>query len=307
MSQATTIGRSADSVEQTLRVELARCQAATAAAAPVLRHLLANEDPVVFSDAVVASVRGMIANIADELLEAFQSNSEINHGAKQREQLVEALADNAPVLAHVHAVGLEVRLTERLQLRAGVDEVVSPLLEELSASHDPELVELAGALIAAQTRFMRQCRQMALPLAELPAAVFDAGVEALHLSDAPDFYAAERISRDSHAGRRRVDLLADLVDLIPHPKGLLSIEEVGLATFVSALAKASMLDRDEAVLLLTENQGTRLLLALRAAGVNPRMVEQQFQAIHPDTPVPDGFAALSPQGAAALLQERATR
>lgn len=303
MSQATTIGRSTDGVEQALRDELARCEVAAAAASPVLGHLLANEDSILYSDAVVARVRGMIADLADQLLGALEQHVEVPHRTRRQESLARALASDAAVVDHAHAVALEARLTERLQARGGVDEVFSPLLQELSASQDAELAKLAQALAGSQTRFMQCYRQMTLPLVELSVPAFEGSLSALRAAASDEGAgAAERALRESYRDyRRRVELLDELVGLVPQPKSLLSVEDVGLATFASALAKAFPQTRDRNILLLTETQALRLVIVLRASGLQPRAVEQQLQALHPDLSLPEGFETLSPQGAAALL------
>ena len=50
-----------------------------------------------------------------------------------------------------------------------------------------------------------------------------------------------------------------------------------------------------------EGQVARLALTLRAAGLRPEAIEEQFLAIHPDVSLPDGFEALGADRAAAIL------
>ena len=76
-----------------------------------------------------------------------------------------------------------------------------------------------------------------------------------------------------------------------------------MAFFVSALALASGQDRDMAVLATNEGQLARLALALRAAGLKPAGVEEQFLALHPDVALPEGFETLGADRAAALLAQ----
>ena len=71
--------------------------------------------------------------------------------------------------------------------------------------------------------------------------------------------------------------------------------------FLSALALASGQDRDTAVLATNEGQLARLALALRAAGLKPTAVEEQFVSLHPEVSLPDGFDSLGADRAAALL------
>ena len=60
--------QTAESVEQVLRDELVRGDAVIASARPVLRHLLASEDSALFSDEMIARVRGMVLDVAQQLL-----------------------------------------------------------------------------------------------------------------------------------------------------------------------------------------------------------------------------------------------
>jgi hypothetical protein len=81
----------------------------------------------------------------------------------------------------------------------------------------------------------------------------------------------------------------------------LAIDHAGLALFSTALAMASRQDRNLAVLSFADRQFARLALALRAAGLQQRAVEEQFLFLHPDTALPAGFATLGADRAAALL------
>jgi hypothetical protein len=55
------------------------------------------------------------------------------------------------------------------------------------------------------------------------------------------------------------------------------------------------------VLATNEGQLSRLALALRATGMKPEAVEEQFAAIHPEVALPDGFELLGADRAAAVL------
>ena len=58
----------AETVERALHDELAEGDAMIAATRPILRHLLANDDSGLFSDETIARVRGLLLNVADQLL-----------------------------------------------------------------------------------------------------------------------------------------------------------------------------------------------------------------------------------------------
>ena len=57
-----------ESVESALREELAREDAVAGTIAPILGHLLASETNSLFSEEIVARVRGMLTNVAEQLL-----------------------------------------------------------------------------------------------------------------------------------------------------------------------------------------------------------------------------------------------
>jgi hypothetical protein len=67
------------------------------------------------------------------------------------------------------------------------------------------------------------------------------------------------------------------------------------------MAVGSAQDRDLIALSTNEAQLARFALALRAAGLKPNAIEEQFLTIHPDTNPPQGFDRLGADRAAALL------
>ena len=151
MVQAGTNSISVSQVEQDLRAELARSDLALGSIAPVLRHLLTNADYSLFSDEVVAHVRGMLGDLARQLLtvEAEEAGEEdplaiAQHGAHR---LVSGLAGDAALLGHVHALAIEWQLTETLQARDAIDASLSPLLQTQIASRDPGAAEVAMARV----------------------------------------------------------------------------------------------------------------------------------------------------------------
>src|SRR6478735_4076925 len=191
----------AETVERVLRDELVEGDAMIAAARPILRHLLANDDNGLFSDETIARVRGLVLSVADQLLFALAAAAEARdrpaYAAARQDALARALFGDTAVLAHVHALTVEAQLMERLQSRSGIDPVLTPLVQELVASKDAALAGLAMAVLAAQARFQQQWRRMELPLGELPGDLFHRALTALHEhagggDDAPVAEAAER-------------------------------------------------------------------------------------------------------------------
>ncbi|MFO6447396.1 hypothetical protein ACLBKU_09665 [Erythrobacter sp. NE805] len=290
-------------VEAILRDELAREARALAAVVPVLRHLLSADADALVSDAVLARVRGMILDIAAQLDAALAGRDPaVREGGDPaaREALAGRLMGDEALLAHCHALAAESLIAGRLQQRQALDPVLSPLLQELIASPDPEVAGLAMSALAAQSRFVQGQRRMELPLWELPAELFHALVAHAQAS-APDSGALVRLQAGYDEAATRIGLLARLVAAMRRGAvAALALDHAGLALFASALAAAARTAREAAVLACHEGQAARLALLLRAAGLGSEAAERQRLLLAPGAPLPPGLAALSPEQAAAL-------
>ena len=316
MIAATLAEPTLEAVETRLRDELAQGDAMLATATPILRHLLVSEDRALFSDEVVARVRGMLTDVARQLLRAQADAARIAERepfvAEREDGLVERLADEPAFLAHVHALTIEARLALQLQARSNVDSVLCPLLQELVASRDEAMAGSAMAALAAQARFIQHHRRMTLPLGELPGDLLHTALLALRGASAERedaAIAAERGLRDSFdESRGRLALLSHLVMRMGKtaPRAL-NVDHAGLAIFATALAMASGANRDTTVVSFSDRQFARLALAMRAAGLKQPAVEEQFLYFHPDVTLPDGFGKLSADRAAMLLAAPAPR
>lgn len=302
-----------ESVEGVLREELAHGDALIGTIQPILRHLLANDEHSVFSDEIIARVRGMAADVTrqllDELAIAAGDGESRSHPAERIELHTATLFEHPGFLAHTHALALEWQLTERLQARLALDPVLSPLIQALIASNEPSTAAGAMALLASQARFAQSQRRMQLPLTELPGDLLHAALIALR-THAESSSAAQDAAAKAEAairarydeGRSRLGLIARIVTAMGGgATAALSVSHSGVAMFLSALALASGQDRDLAVLATNEGQLARLALALRASGLKPAAVEEQFVSLHPDTTLPEGFDQLGADHAAALL------
>ena len=304
----------AKTVETVLRGELAHGDALISTIAPILRHLLANDEHSVFSDEIIARVRGMMSDIARQLLTEYESAAENpdphEHSAEQVGHLVEGLIGHTGFLAHVHALALEWQLTERMQARLAVDPVLSPLLQALVASSDSAVASGAMALLAAQARFATSQRRMQLPYTELPADLLHTAVLALRNVGVDQDIAAQteqavRLRYDE--SRSRLGLISRLVTgMGGGATAALSVSHAGVGIFLTALALASGQDRDMAVLSTNEGQLARLALALRASGLRAQSIEEQFDSLHPEVSLPAGFEDLGSDAAAALLARSAS-
>jgi hypothetical protein len=219
----------------------------------------------------------------------------------------EALAASPELLAHCHALAIEWQLANRLEARSGIDPVLSPLVQALVASDDAAVASAAMGLLAAQVRFMQQQRRMELPLGELPADLFHAALtiwrEHAPAADPAALDECETALRSRFdESASRIGLLSRLVTAMGNgARAALSVSHAGVALFLSALSQATNQHRDLAVVSTNDRQLARLALALRAAGLKPGEIEEQFAYLHPDVALPAGFDTLRADRAAAML------
>jgi hypothetical protein len=309
MCEAFAPARDGPSVEDVLRDELQHGDSMIESVAPILRHLLTNDDHSLFSDEIVARVRGMMDHLARQLLDALidagSEQGSRDHGTEVIAQVMAELVERSALLTHAHALAIEFSLTERLHARLSLDPVLSPLLQSLIASSETGVSAAGMALLAAQARFVQAQRRMQLPLTELPADLFFAALQALRGVEAEPAATAmaETMFRAQYdEGRSRLGLLSRLVlGMGGGATAALSVTHAGTALFLTALSLGSGQDRDLTVLATNEAQLARLALALRAAGLRPDAIEEQFLSLHPDVSMPEGFSQLGADRAAALL------
>lgn len=294
-----------DAVEAILRDGAAREARALSAVVPVLRHLLGSEAQGLVSDALLARVRGMIVDLAAQLIAAAEGRdpgirlSVDNPDSLDR--LSETLMADEPLLAHCHALAAESLIAERLHQRHAIDPVLSPLLQELIASQDPSVATLAMQTLAAQSRFVQAQRRMELPLGELPAELFHA-LLARARAAAQDDAGLSGLQIAYDEATSRLGLLARLVAAMRRAVvAALGLDHAGVALFASALATETRVARHDAVLACHEGQAMRLALLLRAAGQLPPMIERQVVLINPAARLPHALSTLSSDRAAALL------
>lgn len=300
-------------VEDVLREQLAHGDIVLATIGPILGHLLANQDHSLFSDEIVARVRGMVSHIALQMLHAQGTAANtVDPDAFARalqDHLAERLMTHPPLMTHCHALALEWQLGMRLDGRNSIDPVLSPLMQALIASDDPGTANSAMTLLASQARFIQQQRRMELPIHELPGDLFHHALMIFRdgaCEGAADASAeAETDLRGAYdEGASRLGLLSRLViNMGGGATAALSISHAGIAIFLSALAIASGQDRDIAAISTNDRQLARFALALRAAGLKPKDVEEQFLYIHPEVTLPESFDTLRMDRAAALLAE----
>jgi hypothetical protein len=307
---ATTTDTSLEAVERQLREQLARGDVMLSTATPILRHLLVNEDQALFSDEIVARVRGMLTDVARQILHAQAEAARVAERqaylSEREDRLAQALFDESSLLGYVHALAVEGKVALQLQARCNVDPVLSPLLQELVAATDEVLAASAMAVLAAQARFVQHHRRMALPIGELPGDLFHKTLLVMRSEAGGHEEAAagaERTLRgrfdESHG---RIGLISRLIMRMGKaaPRAL-AVDHAGTAIFATALAMAAGQERDVTVLSFSDRQFARLALAMRAAGLKQPAVEEQLLFLHPDVTLPAGFDGLSAERAARLL------
>lgn len=300
MSDRVVHPESRKDAEATLRAQLARADAGAETVLPVLHHLLAAEDNQFFSDEIIARVRNMLTDMVDALL-GRDPISEDTPVVVQR--LTGALAGDAILLSHLHALAIEWQLAERLQVRLGIDPVYTPLLKTAMASPDHDVQERASAYLAAQARWAVAQRRMQLPLYELPGDVLERVLQALRNCSGERARQVEaEVSASLHASGSRLALaerLAAVLDDDAH--SALRVSQTGVSLFLTALALVSRQRRESLVLSIHETQIVRLALALRSAGLDAARTEEQILALHPGAALPAGFENLDRDGATAIL------
>jgi hypothetical protein len=283
---------------------LAHSARAAGGALPVLRHLLASDGPSLVSEAVVARVRGMLRDLALQLIAGGGAppGPADDAAARAVEALAERLGADDALLAHVHTLALESQLAERFAMRLSLDPVLSPLLQELIASDDPAVAELAMMVLAAEARFGQSQRRMALPLGELPADLFHAALQAGAEAGGGTDPAQLAASYDEAA--TRLGLTRRLVAAMRRAVvACLAFDRAGLALFAEGLAVLTGVPRAGVVLACHEGQAARLALMLRAAGLDRAGIERQLLLISAPGPELREIAELSAEAARARLGE----
>jgi len=311
MEQAPGMDEGSLTLDEMLQAELGRANALAGSLGQLLRHLLANDDRLLLSDEIIARMRGMVGSLARQLLQAHAKGAGLSEPDSRRDgvqgRLVGTLLENGPFLGHLHALALEWQLTSRLQVQRGIDPALTPLLQAQLASADAATSQLAKSALVSQARFAQQQRRMDLALGELPADLFAVALRALRQevgeSDSGCEHACDELRRAFDEADSRIGLISRLIMRMGYGTGqALSIEHAGVAVFVTAVAIATGLPRDLAILSTNEPQHVRLLLALRAAGLGSAAIEEQFACLHPGTAgLPGEFGSLHHERASELL------
>ena len=294
-----------------LRRELAQGDKALAGVPPVLAHMLASTAPSLVSDDILAHIRGMLSDLSRQLVRAETSalHSDRDPGEVQDrvERLAAHFASGSALLSFSYALAVEGQLAEEIQSRSGIDQVLTPLMQELIASDDEAVAELAMATMAAQARFVQAHRRMSLPLAELPAELFHEILRswshfANDVSPASKTQVEALLRATFDESGSRAGMLNRLISSMNSgARAGLVIGHAGLALFATALARLSQQPREMAVLSCHSSQLARLALGLLASGLDPDEIAQTFMQLHPDYSPPQGIKSIKQEQAIEFL------
>jgi len=234
-------------------------------AATVLQAHLALGPCRLLDDRTVARVHAILADWAEQLA---------GDDSAARLALPAMLAGQRALLQHAHALAVEHHLTERLAGERGLDAVLPPLVR---AHRDSEAVI---ALIAAQARAHDALRRMHWPLRELPG---DLRQIAGTVRDAALAETASAPRLDGTAAPARLALLeAALTGLGDRAPDALDIDAAGVALWLTALAMAAGVPREQVALATAEDDPLRLAWLLHRAGLDRAAVLRVLLAVRPD-------------------------
>ena len=297
--------------EAVLRDELVRADLALSGVAPVLAHMLVQSEAPHVTEAILAQVQGMLHDMSRQLIEnAASPDSPFDPVEMDQniDALIERLAEDQHILRFCYVAAVEGRLAERFQQSHSIDPVLTPLLQELIASEEPESAELAMTTLAAQSRFMQHYQRMAMPLTELPADLFDAVLAmwqdfSQHNRIALTLQSLEDLRRSYDEAATRSALLERLASSMGRAEVVgLDVKHAGFALFATVLGRISGQARGLAVLSCLTDQYARFALGLRAGGHAESDIAVLFEIFHPERPVPSGLDQILPDQAQSIIR-----
>ncbi|MCP9223315.1 hypothetical protein MKP08_11190 [Erythrobacter sp. LQ02-29] len=283
---------SASNPQAALRDALREERRASEWAAQALPVLVAGGDQLLGQD-IVARVEGMVASLADQLADALRAEDRQEFAAQIRAEL----AFDTELVAFLHSLAMEFRAATRLSRDAGLDMVAPPELRALSSSDSPAPSRLASSAIAAQARYLGDMIAMRLPLAELPAEMFDRLVSRLDVFDA-----AGPLRAGYEEGETRLTLLSRLAtSRLAFDRPAMDCRQSGLALFLTRLADGSGLDRTSISLAWGSPSFTRLALAMRASGMDIADIGRQCALVAPSASLPPAVENVDPEEAKMMI------
>ncbi|HAU22068.1 MAG TPA: hypothetical protein DCS24_05635 [Erythrobacter sp.] len=262
------------------------------------------------SDDVVARMRGMLDNIARQLLvvQTKAMGGKTHSDPAQREdELSGLLAHSTTILSHCYALAIEGQIARRLEQQSGVDPVLTPLMQELIAVKDEGTAELAMAAMSAQARFMQSQRRMDLSINDLTADLFHEVLQIWNKfvrDEGPEvqFATEARLRNDYDESSSRPGLISKLVtSMNGGVQACFSLKHAGIVLFASGIGSKIRQPRELVVLACLEQQIARLALTLSATGLKIDQIAEQLLLLHGEVALPEGFTEIGPEQALELL------
>lgn len=303
VSGPSAIAAPQDAPPDAVAAALARSDRMQVVVPAILRHLMGEGDNALLHDDVLAHMRGMLDHLAECLLARAESSASRPPLALV-ERLTQALSESEELLAHLHAVALEWRVTRRLEARGLTEPVLTPLLQDLVASGE-DRAQTAMAFVSAQARFVQSSRRLQLDWRELPADLLHhclVCLRALERNGAIDSArAVQSIRSEYDEAASRQALAETLIAQLSSLNDTLDPEQAGFALFATGLAAAARTERKLAVVACSESDPIRLGLLLLAAGADRSTCEASLLAIRQEATLPSGLLELDRRAAARLL------
>lgn len=314
---STIIRDQADLDESAVRDRLTQADKALKGAAPYMQFRVFGENQPFLSDEVVARVRGMLLDVANQFTAQLRGSANMTSFDEAltdtlTNSLAVRLASVPAILEHAYAASCEWLVTMRMQARSNVDPVVSPLLQCMIADRGIATSQSAMQFLSAQTKYAQDQRRMKLPVAEMSAALLPllygvwrdvAEQYGVHYEE---IVQAERAVEARTAGAMsRTNTISRFLTDVGNSRAFSALE-AGVALFVSAIATATKQHRDSVVMAMNEESPVRFALMLRAAGLSTNGIEEQFLAIRAETGQLSGVEML-PQDRAAHILSHVTK
>ncbi len=294
-------------LETALRVGLARSDAAFRGIAPVLTHMLDDSWPSIVSDASLARVQGMMTGFGRELKSSAPGNSVLSE--PDLEMFRQMLIGDSRLLEYCFVLAVEGQIIEQLASEHSVERVLSPLLQELVGSDRKEIAEQAMSCIAAQSRFVQTQARMQMPLSDLPADLFHSVLgkwqefASKHRQDLP-IQSIESLRKNYDEGATRTAQMERLVAAIGKGvRAALDLPHAGFSLFATALARESDQSRGNALLSCQAIQSPRLVLGLRAAGLEEADIAKNIVTLGGEATNSKGLNQILPDQAQSILND----
>ena len=279
----------------------------------ILSTLVGETDQSLYSDVVIAQVRGLLRDAASRILrlqaEATGDRGRDDFVAEHVDGLTRLFSTDPELIGYAQHLALEWVAAQRLLQRPGIDMALSPLLQELIGHSYPSVAAVAMAVLAAQTRFSQSQRRMELPLEELSAEALKAAIgcwRRYHGGDASDalIRAEHKLRAATDEASTRLSLLERLCSMeTRQTPAMFDVEQAGLGLFATALAFKTRQSRRVILCACLMRPKAGLALSLRAVGLRASDVERQCLVFEPDMAPLRGMESVGTREALQMLSQ----